>query len=223
MVSVPAPDGGTYCIDSTEVTNAQYAAFLLAKNGDTSGQPAVCSWNNSYADFGDAGGCADPSVNDPVARGQYPVQCVDWCDANAFCAWAGKQLCGGFVANDPGNSGWGNACSSDGKFTYPYGSTYVPGRCIDRTFDAAQPVASAAGCQSPDPAYAGVFDLSGNVAEFVEVCQGQTGPTDTCALQGGCRSCDMTTLTCFNGMFSLQLNRDIRVIELGFRCCSGLR
>ena len=36
---------GTYGIDSTEVTQSQYAAFLAAKAGDTSGQPSQCQWN----------------------------------------------------------------------------------------------------------------------------------------------------------------------------------
>jgi len=42
-------DVGGYSVDSTEVTVANYKAFLKAKAGDTSGQPAVCSWNKSYA------------------------------------------------------------------------------------------------------------------------------------------------------------------------------
>ena len=43
MVSV-----GSFCIDSTEVTERDYTLFLDAKKGDTSGQIAACSWNTSY-------------------------------------------------------------------------------------------------------------------------------------------------------------------------------
>lgn len=54
MVRVPAADGTTYCIDSTEVTNRQYAEFLSAKKSgadggtDTSAQDYRCTWNASY-------------------------------------------------------------------------------------------------------------------------------------------------------------------------------
>jgi len=86
MVRVPTVDGRSYCIDATEVTQAQYSQFLFVKKGDTSGQEARCTWNMSYGVT--CGGF------DPVARGGYPVVCIDWCDAVAFCSWAGKRLCG---------------------------------------------------------------------------------------------------------------------------------
>src|SRR5262249_36937595 len=38
-------DGASFCIDATEVTIGQYFAFLQAKSGDVSGQPAECAWN----------------------------------------------------------------------------------------------------------------------------------------------------------------------------------
>src|SRR5687768_8989519 len=37
----------TFCIDSTEVSQADYGSFLIAKTGDTSGQPTACGWNVS--------------------------------------------------------------------------------------------------------------------------------------------------------------------------------
>src|SRR5688572_19333200 len=42
-------DAGSFCIDTTEVTQGQYFEFLTAKAGVTTGQPSVCSWNTSYA------------------------------------------------------------------------------------------------------------------------------------------------------------------------------
>src|SRR5262245_48749904 len=47
MIRIPIP-GGAYYVDSAETTNAAYAAFLAA-NPSTTGQPAYCSWNTSYA------------------------------------------------------------------------------------------------------------------------------------------------------------------------------
>src|SRR5690349_9230704 len=41
---------GAVCIDATEVTRDQYAAFLAATNNgvDVGGQPPQCAWNTSY-------------------------------------------------------------------------------------------------------------------------------------------------------------------------------
>src|SRR5262245_62039398 len=57
---------GRICIDSTEITNAQYSAFLTSKNGDTSGQPPECSWNATYAP-------ASMCPFDPTGKANFPV------------------------------------------------------------------------------------------------------------------------------------------------------
>src|SRR5262245_54221733 len=44
MVRVPAEDGSVYCVDVTEVTNAQYATFLAAMPNPMT-QEAFCTWN----------------------------------------------------------------------------------------------------------------------------------------------------------------------------------
>lgn len=77
---------GTFCIDSTEVTNAQYGAFLDdAFAFDAGPPPAVCANVPTHLP-----GCA----YDPVGRANRPVRCVSWCDAWTFCKWSGKRLCG---------------------------------------------------------------------------------------------------------------------------------
>src|SRR5262249_6636582 len=91
MVLAKSLSGQTWCIDSTEGTQAQYAAFLADKAGDVSGQSAECQWNTSYVPLS---ACSRFPSFDPVARKNKPVSGVDWCDALAFCKWAGKRLCG---------------------------------------------------------------------------------------------------------------------------------
>jgi len=73
---------GTFCIDSTEVTSEQYNDFLLAGPAALAPQPAECSWNVSYLPGG--GWVFDPS------QPTLPIANVDWCDAYAFCRWAGS-------------------------------------------------------------------------------------------------------------------------------------
>ena len=110
-----------FCIDSTEVTVGQYRAFTDAKGTDVSGQPPQCAWNATYAA---ASGGTD----------EIPIAGVDWCDAHAFCAWAGKRLCGKHAAGkfvgsvgstelgDFNTHEWLLACSDLGQLRYPYGS-----------------------------------------------------------------------------------------------------
>ena len=80
---------GSYCIDSTEVTNDQYLAYLKERKGDTSGQPPQCGWNTGTYALQPL----DPWPV-PVGQEQFAVVGVDWCDAFAFCAYYGKRLCG---------------------------------------------------------------------------------------------------------------------------------
>ena len=82
-----------YCIDLTEVTKAQYAAFLATAPAFTSHAPQ-CRWNVDFVPNGKAtpldSSCDEtlhPDVNDATKFPSRPVVCVDWCDAAAYCAW----------------------------------------------------------------------------------------------------------------------------------------
>ncbi|MCK6546470.1 formylglycine-generating enzyme family protein, partial [Myxococcota bacterium] len=112
---LPGAEG--VCVHTAAVTNAEYAAFLDARGGDTSGQPSECRWNDRL----------EPDVW-PFAdgAGAEPVTDVDWCDVWTFCRSAGAEPCGridgaalalGSVA-DPGVSVWAAACRA-GHFEGP--------------------------------------------------------------------------------------------------------
>jgi ELWxxDGT repeat protein len=214
---------GAYCVDSTEVTNAQYAAFLTAKGSDVSGQSASCTFNTTYQ----PDTTCSPTLYDPVKRADYPVVCVNWCDAAAYCAWAGKHLCGSTQGGSTTSSGsagedqWMNACTGGGQYTYPYGNTYAAGTCVDGNYsDAAtpglRPVHEAAGCQGGFP---GIFGMSGNAWEWEDWCDlGLGNPSmDTCYLRGGSFSSDSTSLTCAAYGYN---TRQTTYSEFGFRCCA---
>jgi sulfatase modifying factor 1 len=159
-----------YCIDKTEVTQSQYQAFVTATGSTPSGDPSYCSFNTSYLPS-TLGSCAGWSF-DPVALANRPIACIDWCDANAYCRWAGKRLCGRIgggraeLSVDPlSSSQWYMACSNAGSSAYPYGATHVGGACNDSS-SAAADVSSFSSCHAPSGALAAVYDLTGNVSEW---------------------------------------------------------
>jgi len=227
MVRIPDPDGTTYCIDSTEVTNRHYFEFLSAKGSgvdggtDTSGQDPWCWWNTDY----------DPltvsfcqGFYDPYARADRPVTCIDWCDASAYCKWAGKHLCGKIGGgmngladgNDATKSQWFNACSKGGTLAYPYGSTYDATACngLDNGRGDVVAVGSKKTCTG---GYAGIFDLSGNVWEWEDSCDGTSGAGDYCRDRGGAFNYAADSLTCET---QLGGTRSSVFGLIGFRCCA---
>src|SRR6185437_5545544 len=122
------------------------------------------------------GRCAKKQATffDPPTKGSDPVVCVDWCDAQAYCAWAGKRLCGAIgggpatTYGDPNESQWYNACSNGGTTSFPYGNDYVAGDCNGGATVAA--VGTTPGCQGLTSPYFGIFDMSGNVKEWEDHC-----------------------------------------------------
>ncbi len=205
-----------FCIDATEVTSAQYNAFLLSGPSLT-GQPAECSWNTSYLP-GNGWVFA-------AAQGTWPIANVNWCDALAFCKWAGKRLCGKlgggsadfsqFAASD--NEHY-LACSDISTRVYPYGNAFDPTACNGPERDAGHvlPVGSLAGCQGGVP---GLFDMSGNVEEWQDACNGNAGAGDMCLDGTGAFNfgdppdgtrCD----------FSDSDSRNAQYDDVGIRCCA---
>jgi sulfatase modifying factor 1 len=237
MIGCPGEGGPTmmrlpqgYCIDSTEVTRAQYAAWL-AKTPSASEQDVWCSWNATFAPdstcmsqrYACNAGSGSNSCDD------IPQICVDWCDAYAYCKAMGKRLCGriggganGFddYANESSGQ-WYNACVSGGANNiYTYGNTYDATACNGPDSAPAEAVGSYPRCQSPVSGYGGVYDLTGNVWEWEDCCSGNTGPTDPCRQRGGSfgggrgdagnQRCDESS----------SLARNSSQVNLGFRCCA---
>ena len=212
MVQLPNADGGSFCIDSTEVTNAQYAAFLADKTKDTSGQPTFCAQNTTFdipvADY-DAIKC----LFDPNARATYPVMCVTWCNARTFCVWAGKRLCSM-------QTEWQAACTSGGPYTYEYAKGPVEGACVDDTFDGGPaPVGSDPSCHSPIPPYSGVYDLIGNVQEWGEPCSGNVCPLSPGRYGWPPVACNPPLGPGSNGLMTVVGDP---TAGQGFRCCATL-
>lgn len=98
MVRIPMSEGRSACIDATEVTREQYAAFLADSNAHGAGSRLESCGIAPYKDEPDAACLAEPVVcKGDCAR--HPQVCVSHCNAQAFCKWAGKRLgCGSIAA-----------------------------------------------------------------------------------------------------------------------------
>jgi formylglycine-generating enzyme required for sulfatase activity len=213
----------TYCIDSTEVTRKAYAEFLAADvpTQNITGMPPYCTWNTTY----------EPAS--PTDADDFPVVNVDWCDAYAYCAWAGKRLCGriGGGANaftDHENAGvgqWYDACSIGGAVVYPYGP-YDPSKCVGSDYDGepgvqgsdqVHTVKEATECHGASPPYDQIYDMSGNVSEWEDSCDGTSGADDLCHRRGGAFIYEGPNIRCGDDSHS---TRETTSPTNGFRCCA---
>jgi formylglycine-generating enzyme required for sulfatase activity len=204
-----------FWIDRTEVTNAQFAAFLNMQGNQEEGgltwlglEDEDCLIEQVDGEFRSRGGYTD-----------HPVIEVTWYGAAAYCEWAGARL--------PTEAEWEYAARGPEGHIYPWGNK-------DPTCDLAQ----YGGCSGltvqvgslPDGAsWCGVLDLAGNVREWVADWYGNypsgalTNPTgpETGAdrvLRGG----SWYDAPEFVRGASRYGNRpDDRFNSLGFRCARG--
>lgn len=224
-------DDNRFCIDTTEVTVKDYRGLLDATDGGAVvtklGLPPECAWKKNVT----------PANGGPD---DVPQTGVDWCDAWAFCKWAGKRLCGKSVAGKPSGglassdlsdfntNEWLVACSKQGQLAYPYGSIRKSGACnlLDLDAGRALPVKEASECVG---GYPGVYDMLGNVWEWIDACRARDAGADAsddggpakmeCIVKGGSFATNPpANITCrVDGTGG---TRDLRVSDVGFRCCS---
>ncbi len=221
---IQAP-GASFAIDAREITIANYTLFRAAPAVDVASIKG-CAWKTS---LGPGPSCAPP----PGANPDQPMTCIDWCDAQAFCAAHGKRLCarvgGGAAMTDaerlnPLVDEWSRACG--GPMTvdrWPYGSAAMPTACNTAERDAGTtlPTSSLAACTG---APAGLFDMSGNAAEWEDSCVGDAGTgdaaADLCAVRGGSFGDTAENAKC--SRIELRVRGDVSE-AVGARCCKDLQ
>ncbi len=205
-------EAGGFCIDAREASRAEYAEFLA--DGPVSPPEQYCAWNASYE--------PTEGLND---AGDMPVVGVDYCDARAYCKWAGKRLCGkiGGAATEfeqfanAMESQWHAACSRGGTRVFPYGNNYDGTLCNGADYSADQNVKLPVDTPICEGGYEGVFHMSGNVWEWEDACNGTTGELDGCYLRGGEFTNPEGFLRCDYGGFSAP--RNFATSSIGIRCC----
>lgn len=124
-----------------------------------------------------------------------PWAFITYEDAYNACYDAGKRLCT--------KEEWMAACAQN----YPYGATYIEGQCNDSGLEYAN-TGSYSGCATAT----GVFDLSGNLREWVEGGYFMGGSYDSVANALSCSSAEKV---------NDYLNYSPTSAD-GFRCCQDV-
>lgn len=136
---------------------------------------------------------------------------LTWYQASAACENAGKRLC---TVEE-----WERACRGPGLLVYPYGDEVDQSACngFFKLEGEALPAGSLNSCGSAE----GVYDLSGNVAEWVSDSVPRVPGTEVLndrAIRGGSFNSNFSALRCVGDEFHAPPTeaRD----DLGFRCCT---
>ncbi len=167
--------GDRFCIDKTEVTRTQYDEFVRDGAPAEASPPPSCEDTKPKKPGAEC--MADPWVCNGSKCGEHPQVCISLCDASAYCAWAGKSLCGavgsGKLVQDTGDittpTRWelvcGHGLDNRGRPArdYPYSADYDAARCNVET-GTTTPVGSQPRCGVVE--YPEVVDMSGSVTEY---------------------------------------------------------
>lgn len=180
-------------IDRTEVRVEEYAKCTRAGRCSTPATTPGCNW--------------------PAAeKGEHPINCVDWSQANDYCAWVGKRL--------PAEAEWEKAARGDDRL-YPWGNE--PPSCTRAVMKVSGgegcgmgstwAVGSLPGGESPY----GLLDMAGNVAEWTAQAHDRD-PSTRVARGGSWRSFGGPVRTSYRE----PLDPKIQSNEVGFRCAKDV-
>ena len=216
MVLIPLSPDAPFCIDERQATYGEYGQFVKKMGKDFGGQPSQCDWNR---DWGPVVDC-ESSTGRPWKCGRsvaeadpdWAVSSLDFCDAWAFCSWAGKRLCGERVhhgvsvfkegrddeTRQPNGTTWWfpntveewyHVCTQGGTSDYPFGNDWQDGLCqTERKWrapgDKTHNVRDTTGnqCHGNFHPYDQVFNMIGGISQWTNGC---SEDNDRCAVRGG--------------------------------------
>ena len=171
-----------FALGETEVTRAQYGAFVRETRRASEGG---CYTINSSGGWGVSN---EATWSNPgFAQGEHdPAVCVSWDDARAYLDWLTSRT--GRPYRLPSESEWEYAARGGRVTAYVWGAEANAGcrfgNSADATMHARFPTLSVMGCNDhalytqPVRSYSanvfGLYDVAGNVWEWVEDCYEST-------------------------------------------------
>jgi formylglycine-generating enzyme required for sulfatase activity len=131
-----------YSIDKYEVTNKAYRTCVDA---------GKCTWPTDIGSATRSNYYGNPDFDD------YPVVNVSWDMAQAYCSWREARL--------PTEAEWEKAARGVDQRTYPWGEASAD--CSKANYNACGGDTSAVGKSTAGQSPYGIFDMAGNVWEWV--------------------------------------------------------
>ncbi len=182
------------CAQPVPVRNATIAPFAIDVTETSVDEYAECVAAGACGPSGFGAECNSGHAN----RGLHPVNCVDWSQASAYCAWAGKRL--------PTEGEWEYAAGGAEARAYPWGNE-EPGERACWNAQSSCTVGSHPGGRSS----AGLDDMAGNVWEWTA-----TGHGGNQVIRGG------SWMSSSSSQLRLSSRQEsapaARTSSLGFRC-----
>jgi len=141
---------GRFALGRTEVTVGQFRAFVEASGHDAGScnYPANASWR-------------DPGFEQ---TDEHPVACVSWKDADAYVGWLSEQT--GEAYRLPSEAEWEFAARAGTKTRYAFGDEIT---ATQANFNSNVSKTTEVGAYPANDWK--LFDMHGNVWEWVEDCQ----------------------------------------------------
>jgi formylglycine-generating enzyme required for sulfatase activity len=206
----------SFWFDQTEVTNAQYRRCV--ENGMCSAPLECKKGQPTYL---------------IAEQSDHPVVCINWDEAQAYCHWVGGRL--------PTEAEWEYAFRGENGFIFPWGNefdghnlNYCDENCdqlhADERFDDAHAQTAPVAGFPEDVSWSGVFDLGGNVSEWVADWFGDFSSDWLSNPLGPAQGSDKMVKGCswfFNpaycrGAARPSVDPNTRFDYLGFRCAVSL-
>ncbi|MFP4240555.1 MAG: formylglycine-generating enzyme family protein [Chitinispirillaceae bacterium] len=170
---------------------------------DLSGRAGLCPDDMEYVRVGKSEFCMD-KYEWPNRKGAAPLSFVSLYEAMDSCFSAGKRLCT--------SEEWTTACAGPRNWKYSYGKRYEKEACT-----AQDSMASSSGSNSECRGYFGIYDMSGNLAEWTST-KSKTNRSFNNVMGGFWES--GTQSKCGDKRYSYYPQN--RHNPVGFRCCKDI-